>query len=53
MTSIDNEAEAFRAQQEQRRKPLPYPMTEQEKRAYDYGDYEDVRSECRTKDDEE
>ena len=47
MTNIDNEAESFRAQQQQRKNPLPYPMTEEEKRSYDYGDYEDVRSECR------
>jgi hypothetical protein len=52
MINIDNEAESFKASQEQRRKPLPYPMTEAEKRSYDYSDYEDMHSECKNKDDE-
>jgi len=37
---INHEQEAFLALREQNRKPIPYPLTEQEKREYNYADYE-------------
>lgn len=47
MDSQTNEAEHLKAKLEQHRRPLPYPMTEEEKRAYDYGEYTKTRGDRR------
>jgi len=47
MTDQENAAEAQKAQDAQMRRPLPYPMTEEEKRSYDY--YEYKREKLKTK----
>jgi len=42
MTPEQIEQEYLAARDAQRKRPIPYPMTEAEKREYDYENYQDM-----------